>query len=134
MCGIVGCWALKLGCLNGHALRTYFIGKYGRLFKHSILKCFWFVTNPKLVRGLLRLQVSRASPWYFPPISQSCPLPRLRPPITNPSTVKPPLSIQWTTAPQCCLPGGISSLLTPSPSPPCDKQRNIKEGRVPGGN
>jgi hypothetical protein len=126
---------LKLGCLNGHALCTYFIGKYGRLFKHSTLKYTFlyigiqnFVTNPKLVRGLLRLQVSRAPPWYFPPINQSCLLPSLRPPITNPSSVKPPLSIQWTPVPQCCLPGSISSLL--APSPPQYRAACCKEGSL----
>jgi hypothetical protein len=54
----------------------------------------------------------------FSIIIQSCLLPRLRPPIYNPLTIKLPLSIQWTPAAQCCLPGGISSLLAPSP-PPC---------------
>jgi hypothetical protein len=57
--------------------------------------------------------------------------PRLRPLINNPSTVKLPLSIQWVPTPQSCLPSGISSLL--APSPPCYKQRDIEEGRVPGG-
>jgi hypothetical protein len=52
-------------------------------------------------------------------------LPRLRPPITNPSTVKLP-SIQWTPAPQSCLPGGISSLL--APSPPHNKQHKFHLG------
>ncbi len=60
----------------------------------------------------------RAPLWCFPPIIQSCLPPRLRPPITNPSTVKLPLSILWTPLAQCCLPGSISSLLAPSP-PPC---------------
>jgi hypothetical protein len=123
---------LKHGYLNGHALCTYFVGKYGRSFKHSTLKCFRRVTNPKLIRELLRLQVSRALPWYFPPINQSCLLPRLRSPFTNPSTVKPPLSFQWMPAPQCRLLGGISSLL--APSPPHDKQQDIGEGRVLGVN
>jgi hypothetical protein len=52
--------------------------------------------------------------------------------IINPLTVKPPLSIWWMAAPQYRLPGGISSLL--ATFPPRNKQRNIKEGRVPGGN
>jgi hypothetical protein len=65
-----------------------------------------------------QLRITRAPPWCFPPIIQSCLLPRLWPPIDNPLTVYLPLSIQWTPIAQCCLPGGISSLMTPSP-PPC---------------
>ncbi len=115
---------LKLGCINGHAICTYFVGKYGRLLKHSTLECIFlyvgiqsFATKPELLQGLLRLQITTAPPWYFPSIILSCLSPWLRPPITNPSTVKLPLSIQWTPAAQCCLLGGISSLLAPSPSP-----------------
>jgi hypothetical protein len=37
-------------------------------------------------------------------------------PHYNPSTVKLLIFIRWTPAAQCCLPGGISSLLAPSPS------------------
>ncbi len=85
--------SLKLGCLNGHALCTYFIGIYGRSFNHSTMLCFRRWTNHKLPQGLLRLQVTRAPPWYFPPINQSCLSPRLWPHITNPLKVKPPLSI-----------------------------------------
>ncbi len=77
-----------------------------------------FVDKPKLLWVLLRLQITRAPPWCFPPIIQSCLPPWLRPPINNPSTVKLPLSIQWTPTAQCCLPGGNSSLLAPFP-PPC---------------
>ncbi len=80
------------------------------------IKILW--TKPKLLQGLLRLQLIRAPPWCFLPIIQSCLPPRLQPPINNPSTVKLPSSIQWTPTTQCCLSGGISSLLAPSP-PPC---------------
>ncbi len=65
-----------------------------------------------------QLRITRAPLWCFPPKICSCLPPRLRPSITNPPKVKLPLSIQWTPAAQCCLSGGISSLLAPSP-PPC---------------
>ena len=71
------------------------------------------------IQKLLRLRITRAPPWYFQTIIQSCLLPWLWPPITNPLTVKLPLSIQWTLALQSCLPGGISSLLAPSPPRYC---------------
>jgi hypothetical protein len=60
--------------------------------------------------------ITTAPPWCFLPIIQSSLPPRLWPPINNASTVKLPLSIQWTPATKCCLPGSISSLLAPSPS------------------
>jgi hypothetical protein len=106
---------LKLGCLNRQALCTYFVGTYGRSLKQK--KCFRRWTKPKLLRVLLRLRITRAPPWCFLPIIQSCFPPRLWPPINNPPAVKLPLSIQWTPTAQCCLPGGISSLLAPSPLP-----------------
>jgi hypothetical protein len=72
----------------------------------------------RLTTKACQLRITRAPPWCFPPIIQSCLLPRLWPPINNPSTVKLPLSIQLTPTAQCCLPSGISSLLAPS-LPPC---------------
>jgi hypothetical protein len=79
---------------------------------------FLAVNKTKTPPRASQLRITRALPWCFPPIIQSCLPPRLRPPIDNSSTVKLPLSIQWTRAAQCRLPGGISSLLAPSP-PPC---------------
>ncbi len=75
-------------------------------------------TEPELLWGLLR---PRAPPWYFPPKNQSCLPPKIRPPITNPSTVKFPLTIQWTPTAQFFLPSGISSLTAPSSL--CNKQQ-----------
>jgi hypothetical protein len=98
---------------------------FRRLLSNSTLLVFLPLAEPKLLQGLLR---PRAPPWYFLPKIQSCQPPRICPPITNPLTVKLPLSIQWTPATQCCLPSSINSLM--APSPPCDKQRNMEKGRV----
>jgi hypothetical protein len=106
---------LKLGCLNGHALCTYFVGKYGRSFKHSTLKCFRRWKNPKLVQGLLRLQISRAPPWYFLPTNQSCLSPRLRPP---PLLILQKLSLHYPS--NGCPPLNVAcpAVLVPSWHPP----------------
>ncbi len=69
-------------------------------------------TEPKLLQGLLW---PRAPPWYFLPKIQPCLPPRICPPITNPLTVKLPLSIQWTPTSQWRLFRGISSLMAHPP-------------------
>ncbi len=47
----------------------------------SLFKNLHFLTKPKILLGFLRLNITRAPPWYFPPIFQSCLLPRLWPPL-----------------------------------------------------
>ncbi len=66
------------------------------------------------LRGLLGLNITRAPPWCFPPIIQSCLWPRIRPPINNPPTVKLPTSCQRTLPAWWCLLGGTRSLIGPS--------------------
>jgi hypothetical protein len=86
----------------------------------------------KISPSILSGQITRAPPWCFLSKIQSFLPTRLRPPITNMPKVELPMSIQWTPAPQCCLPGNFSSLLAPSPPQYC--AACCKEERVPGGN